>query len=203
MSWEFLATALVVVLIPGTGVVYTLAVAIGQGLRPSLVAAIGCTLGIVPHMVASILGLAALLHASALAFQLVKAAGVAYLLWMAWSVWRGRGTLTVEGRTTRVPVRKLIRDGILLNLLNPKLSVFFLAFLPQFVPMDAPGAALEMTGLALIFMAMTFAAFAIYGAFAASLRDRVLSKPRAMAWLRGTFAMSFALLGFRLAITGQ
>lgn len=203
MSWEFLATTLVVVLMPGTGVVYTLAVAIGQGLRPSLIAALGCTLGIVPHMAASILGLAALLQASGVAFQILKAAGVAYLLWMAWSVCRGRGTQTVEGRTTRVPVGTLIRDGILLNVLNPKLSVFFLAFLPQFVPVDAHGAALKMTGLALVFMGMTFVAFAIYGAFAASLRDRVLSKPRAMSWLSGTFAISFALLGLRLAFTGR
>lgn len=69
MTWSFLATALVVVLMPGTGVVYTLAVSLGQGLRAGLVAAFGCTLGIVPHMAASILGLAALLHASAVAFQ--------------------------------------------------------------------------------------------------------------------------------------
>lgn len=200
MSWEFLATATVVVLMPGTGVVYTLAVAIGLGLRAGLVAALGCTLGIVPHMAASILGLSALLHASAVAFQVVKMAGVAYLLWMAWSVWRGRGALTVEGRTARVSAAKLIRDGILLNLLNPKLSVFFLAFLPQFVPADADDVALRMLGLALIFMAMTFAAFALYGAFAAALRRQVLSRPRAMAWMRGIFAASFALLAIRLAI---
>lgn len=200
MSWEFLFTALVVVLIPGTGVVYTLAVAIGQGMRPSLVAALGCTLGIVPHIAASILGLAALLHASAVAFQLVKAAGVAYLFWMAWNVWRGHGALTVEGRDMKVPVGKLIRDGVLLNVLNPKLSVFFLAFLPQFVTVDATNAAQQMLVLALVFMAMTLGAFAVYGAFAASLRDRVLSKPRAMAWLRGSFAASFALLGLRLAV---
>lgn len=200
MSWEFLVTALVVVLIPGTGVVYTLAVAIGQGLRPSLAAALGCTLGIVPHMAASILGLSALLHASAVVFQIVKISGVAYLLWMAWNVWRGRGALKVESRNAQVSCGKLIRDGVLLNVLNPKLSVFFLAFLPQFVPVDATDAARQMLGLALVFMAMTFAAFAVYGAFAASLRDRVLSKPHAMAWLRGTFAGSFALLASRLAV---
>jgi threonine/homoserine/homoserine lactone efflux protein len=203
MSWTFLATALVVVLMPGPGVVYTLAVSLGQGLRAGLVAALGCTLGIVPHMAASILGLAALLHASALAFQTVKIAGVAYLLWMAWTVWRGSGALAVEGRTEPVPARRLIRDGILLNLLNPKLSVFFLAFLPQFVPAHAPDAAARMTGLALVFMALTFAGFALYGAFAALLRDRILARPRAMAWLRGGFAASFAALGLRLAFTGR
>ena len=200
MSWEFLVIALVVVLMPGTGVIYTLAVALWQGMRPSLVAAFGCTLGIVPHIVASILGLAALLHASAVAFQIVKVAGVAYLLWMAWTVWRGRGALQVTDRSGQASNGKLIRDGVLLNVLNPQISVFFLAFLPQFVPVDATNAAGQMLGLALVFMAMTFAAFAIYGAFAASLRDRILSRPRAMTWLRGTFAASFTLLGLRLAV---
>ena len=203
MSWEFLATAVVVALMPGTGVVYTLAVAIGQGLRAGLVAAAGCTLGVVPHMAASILGLAALLHASAVLFQAVKLAGVAYLLWMAWSVWRGRGALAIEGRAEPASVRRLLRDGVALNLLNPKLSVFFLAFLPQFVPAGAPDAALRMAGLALVFMALTFAAFALYGAFAAALRERVLSRPRTMAWLRGAFAASFAALALRLAVAGR
>lgn len=203
MSWSFLATALVVVLMPGTGVVYTLAVSLGQGLRAGLVAAAGCTLGIVPHMTASILGLATLLHASASAFQIVKLAGVVFLLWMAWQVWRGSGTLSVEGRTVPLRPWRLVRDGVALNLLNPKLSVFFLAFLPQFVPADSPDAALRMTGLAMVFMALTFAAFALYGAFAAALRDRVLSRPAAMVWLRRGFAVSFAALGLRLALTGR
>ncbi len=193
-------TALVVILMPGTGAIYTLAVALGQGMRPSLVAAFGCTLGIVPHIAASILGLAALLHASAVAFQIVKVAGVAYLLWMAWSAWRGRGALQVTDRNARASSSKLIRDGVLLNVLNPQISVFFLAFLPQFVSVYATNAAGQMLGLALVFMVMTFAAFAVYGAFAAFLRDRVLSKPRAMTWLRGTFAASFTLLGLRLAV---
>lgn len=199
MTWSFLATALIVVLMPGTGVVYTLAVSLGQGLRAGLVAAAGCTLGILPHMAASILGLAALLHASAVAFQVLKLAGVAFLLWMAWQVWRGTGALSVERQATHRRMSRLLRDGVALNLLNPKLSVFFLAFLPQFVPADAPDAAWRMTGLALVFMVLTFAAFALYAVFAATLRDRVLSRPGAMAWLRGGFAVSFAALGLRLA----
>ncbi len=192
MSWEFLVTSLVVVCMPGTGVVYTSAVSIGQGFRAGLVAALGCTLGIVPHMVASILSLAAVLHASALLFQLVKVAGVVYLLWMAWNAWRGTGTLAIAPRTEDIRYTRRIRDGIILNLLNPKLSVFFLAFLPQFVRADAPDVTLRMVTLALIFMVLTFAAFALYAAFAASLRDRILADSAAMAWLRGIFAAAFA-----------
>ena len=190
MTRSFLATPLIVVLMLGTGVVYTLAVSLGQSLRAGLVAAAGCTLGLLPHMAASILGLAALLHASTVAFQVLKLAGVVFLLWMAWQIWRGTGALSVNRQATHRRMSRLIIDGVALNLLNPKLSVFFLAFLPQFVPADTPDAAWRMTGLALVFMVLTFAAI---------LRDRVLSRPGAMAWLRGGFAASFAALGLRLA----
>ena len=203
MTPEFWLTSLVVVLIPGTGVVYTLAVALGRGFRAGVVAAFGCTLGIVPHLVASILGLAALLHASAVLFQAVKWAGVLYLLWMAWGALRGGGALSVEGRREPLPAWRIVRDGIALNVLNPKLSVFFLAFLPQFVEPGAPHPTLTLAGLALIFMAMTFAVFVLYGACAAAARDYVVTRPGVMRWLGCSFAAAFAALGLRLALAGD
>lgn len=201
MSVEFLLTALVVVVMPGTGVLYTLAVGLGRGFRAAVIAAVGCTLGIVPHVVASVVGLAALLHASATAYQAVKFAGVAYLLFMALSMLREGGALTV--REARAPVRagRLIRDGILLNVLNPKLSLFFLAFLPQFVPGDAARPTAAMLVLAAVFMAMTFAVFVVYGATAAAARDHVIERPAVMVWLKRTFAGAFGLLGLRLALS--
>ena len=203
MSPEFWITSLVVVLIPGTGVVYTLAVSLGRGLRAGAVAALGCTLGIVPHLVASILGLAALLHASAMLFQAVKWAGVAYLFWMAWGALRGGGAMDVEGRREAVPAARIVRDGIALNVLNPKLSVFFLAFLPQFVAPGDPSPALTLAALALIFMAMTFAVFVLYAALASAARAHVLGRPAVMAWMRRSFAAAFAALGLRLAFAGE
>lgn len=203
MSVEFLITAFVIVLLPGTGVLYTLAVGLGRGFRASVVAAFGCTLGIVPHIAASVLGLAALLHASAVAFQTVKLLGVLYLLYMAVSIVREGGALSVEGRTERVSAARTIRDGILLNVLNPKLSIFFLAFLPQFVPADAAAPLPTMLGLAGVFMAMTFAVFVVYGAAAALARDYVLARPAVMRWLRGSFAAAFGLLGLRLALADR
>lgn len=203
MTLEFLITALIVVLLPGTGVIYTLAVGLGQGTRSAAIAACGCTLGIVPHMAASILGLAALIHASALAFQAVKIAGVLFLLWMAWGIWRGQGALTVEGRQDRAAWPKLVRDGVLLNLLNPKLSIFFLAFLPQFLPAGTAGATWHMVGLGTVFMGLTLAVFVLYGAFAALARDYVIARPGVMRWLRGSFAAAFSLLGLRLAFASR
>lgn len=201
MSIEFLITTLIVVASPGTGVLYTLAAGLSRGTRASIVAAIGCTLGIVPHMAAAITGLAALLHTSALAFEVIKYLGVAYLLWMAWNTLRQTGALSVEKDAAPRSARQVIVSGILINILNPKLSIFFFAFLPQFVPSGAPNALPQMLQLSLVFMAATFVVFCIYGLCAASVRNHVISRPRVMTWMRRTFAGAFVLLGARLALT--
>ncbi|WP_265517850.1 LysE family translocator [Nitratireductor luteus] len=203
MDPAFLLTALVVVLIPGTGVIYTLAIALGRGGAASVSAAFGCTLGILPHIAAAILGLAALLHASAVLFQAVKFAGVLYLLWMAWGALREKGLLDAAPDRAQVPHWKIIRRGFLINILNPKLSIFFLAFLPQFVPVDTVVPAVAMGWLGFVFMAMTFVIFIVYGQMAALVRSRVLSSPAAMKWLRRSFAAAFAALGLRLAFSAR
>jgi len=201
MTPEYLLTSLVVILLPGTGVLYTLAFGLGRGWRASILAAFGCTLGIVPHIIASIVGLAALLHTSAVAFQTVKYLGVAYLLYMAWSVLRDGGALEVSERNDGASPMRVIVNGFLLNILNPKLSLFFLAFLPQFVPAGTVNATGHMLGLAVIFMALTFIVFVGYGAFASATRAYVISKPRVMLWLRRGFAGAFGALGLRLALS--
>lgn len=199
ISLQFLATAIVVVIAPGTGVLYTLAAGLGRGRRAALWAAAGCTLGIVPHLAAAILGLAAILHASALLFGLVKWAGVGYLLWLAWQSLASGGALSVEGDARPEAGWRTARRGAAINILNPKLSIFFVALLPPFLSGDPARAAAEMTVLGATFMALTFAVFALYGAFAASARDRVLSSPGAMRWLGRAFAAAFAGLAVRLA----
>ena len=201
MSLDFLVTSLVVILLPGTGVIYTLAFGLSLGWRASLLAAFGCTLGILPHIGASIVGLAALLHASALAFQIVKYLGVAYLIYMAWSVLRDRGTLQISSQQTATRSTKIILNGFLLNILNPKLSIFFLAFLPQFVPANSNSPSTYMLGLAASFMIMTFVVFVGYGACASATRRYVVSKPGVMRWLRRGFAATFGALGLRLALS--
>lgn len=199
MSPEFLITSLVIVASPGTGVVYTLAAALSQGARAAVLAAFACTLGIVPHLAAALTGLAALLHASALAFEIVKYLGVAYLLFMAWRTLQEHGALKVEAGVRRTPLRT-IADGVAVNLLNPKLSIFFFAFLPQFVAADAAHPLAAMLTLSAAFMAMTFAVFALYGLFAAAVRDHVVGRPTVMAWLRRSFAAAFVALGAKLAL---
>jgi threonine/homoserine/homoserine lactone efflux protein len=199
MSWEFLITSFIVVVSPGTGVLYTLAAGLSRGSRASVVAAFGSTLGIVPHIAAAILGLAAILHTSALAFQIFKYLGVAYLLYMAWSTLREHGALKVEKDITPRSALQVTVTGVLINILNPKLSIFFLAFLPQFVSGDEASPLLHMLTLSFVFMAMTFVVFVGYGLFAAAIRDHVISRPRVLTWMRRTFAGAFAALGAKLA----
>lgn len=206
MSIEFLLTSIIVVATPGTAVLYTLAAGLSRGARASTVAAVGCTLGIVPHMVAAITGLAALLHTSALAFQILKYLGVAYLLYMAWSTLRDKGALTVEEETAPPSVAKVISSGILINILNPKLTLFFFAFLPQFVSTHEPSASLRMLELSAVFMLLTFVVFVVfvaYGVFAALVRKHITSRPRVMTWMRRVFAGSFVVLSARLALTDR
>jgi len=203
MTLSFLLTTLIVVASPGTGVLYTLAVALAQGSRASIAAAFACTLGIIPQMLGAMLGLAAILHTSALAFAALKWAGVVYLLYMAWQALRETGALAIaapDGQPRQRSTRRVIVTGILINILNPKLSIFFLAFLPQFIAADEPHPLARMLELSVVFMAMTFAVFALYGLFAAAVRDRVISKPAVLAWLRRSFAAGFAALGARLAL---
>ena len=200
MSIDFLITSLIVVVSPGTGVLFTLAAGLSRGPRASVVAAFGCTLGIVPHMMAAVLGLAALMHTSALAFQTLKYLGVAYLLYMAWSALKEHGALRINEEVGARSALQVTITAILINLLNPKLSIFFLAFLPQFVSADEAHPLPHMLGLSAVFMALTFVVFVGYGLFAAAIRSHVISRPRVLTWMRRTFAAAFVALGAKLAM---
>jgi threonine/homoserine/homoserine lactone efflux protein len=203
VSIEFLVTSLIVVATPGTGVLFTMAAGFSSGARASVIAAVGCTLGVVPHMVAAITGLAALLHTSATAFQTLKFLGVAYLLYLAWSTLRDKGALAVEKETAPRSAASVIVSAVLVNLLNPKLTIFFFAFLPQFVRTEEPNGFLRMVGLSAVFMLLTLVVFVGYGFFAAAIRNHVISRPQVVAWMRRVFAGTFAALGARLAFTDR
>lgn len=200
MDLAFWVTTLVVVATPGTGAVYTVSMGLGQGRRASLVAALGCTLGVLPHLLAAITGLAALLHASALAFQTLKYAGVAYLVFLAWQTWRDRSPLVADDSAEIRPGWSIVREAVLINLLNPKLTIFFFAFLPLFVRPGAGEGWVQMTVLGLVFMAVTLLVFAGYGVLAAAVRSHVLQRPSVVSWLRRTFAATYLVLAGRLAL---
>lgn len=201
ISFEFLITSLIVVLIPGTGVIFTVSTGITQGRKASIYAALGCTAGIVPHLLATILGLAAIMHTSAIAFQTLKYAGVTYLLYVAYATWQDRSAFSLEETPSRSSARTLIVKALLLNILNPKLTIFFLAFLPQFVEPNATSPLARLLLLSSVFMAMTLAVFVIYGFLAHAFRQTVVESAPVQAWLRRSFAAAFAGLGIHLAFS--
>jgi threonine/homoserine/homoserine lactone efflux protein len=201
ITLEFLITSLIVVLIPGTGVVFTVSAGLVQGRRASLFASLGCTLGIVPHLLATVLGLAAVMHTSALAFQLLKYAGVAYLIYLAVATWRDRSAFVVQEGGARRSAMSLTVKAFLLNILNPKLTIFFLAFLPQFVDPAAASPLGQLLLLSGVFMAMTFGVFVVYGLLAHAFRRAVIDSPRVQDWLRRSFSAAFAGLGAQLAFS--
>jgi len=201
MSADFLLTSLVVVLIPGTGVIYTLSNGLFLGWRASVAAAIGCTFGILPHLTASVLGLSAILHMSAEVFQGIKYIGALYLLYLAWMMWRETGKLTFDEHTKKRGYLQIAIRGVLINILNPKLTLFFLAFLPLFIRPDTASPTLQMVGLSLVFMLMTLVVFIFYGISANAVRHYVIHSPKWIAWLQRFFAASFAALGVKLLMT--
>lgn len=203
MTPEFLLTTLIVVATPGAGVLYTLAAGVSRGWQASIVAAFACTLGIVPHMIAAVTGLAAIMHASAVAFSIIKWLGVAYLLYLAWKTFRDKSVFAIDSEPTKPSPWRVIMSGVLVNTLNPKLTIFFFAFLPQFVPTGSPNSVLQMVELSLVFMLATFVVFAVYGVLAAGVRHHVVSRPKVMTWMRRVFAGSFVALGARLAFTSR
>ncbi|GAB2937588.1 LysE family translocator [Hafnia psychrotolerans] len=200
---DFLVTSLLIVISPGTGAIITLSAGLRQGTRSAIMAAAGCTLGVLPHMLAAITGLATLLHASPLLFSLVKYTGVAYLLFMAWQTLRDKGLLSVDHLGLTLSHRALIQQAVVANLLNPKLSLFFLAFLPQFVAANDAHPTRSMLMLSAIFAAMTLAVFSLYGIFASAVSQRVLGNKRVMTGIRWAVALAFTAVGIRLAMAVQ
>ena len=201
ITLEFLITSLIVVLIPGTGVIFTVSTGVVQGRRASIYAALGCTLGIVPHLLATVLGLAAVLHASALAFQILKYAGVAYLFYVAYATWRDKSAFAVDGTMSKISAAGLVVKAFLLNILNPKLTIFFLAFLPQFVEPGIRQPLFQLLVLSAVFMLMTFVVFVAYGFIAHCFRRLVVDSDRVQSWLRFGFVTAFVGLGAKLALS--
>jgi threonine/homoserine/homoserine lactone efflux protein len=203
VSPAFLLTSLIVCLMPGTGALISLSAGLSRGARASVVAALGCTLGIIPHVIAAVTGTAALLRASGVAFDALRIAGVIYLLWMGVASWRDKSELVVADNQPARPAARVIGSAMLSNLLNPKLTVFFFAFLPQFVPPHAPHELERLLMLSGVFMVMTFIVFVIYGVSAAAVRRHVIARPRIIQRIRRVFAASFVGLGIKLATTSR
>jgi len=198
---EFLLTSLIVVLIPGTGAVYTITTGITLKWKASIVAAIGCTLGIIPHVLASILGLSAILNMSAQVFSVLKLVGSAYLLYLAWNMWREAGKLELNKKNTETSISQIILKAIAINLLNPKLTIFFFAFLPLFVSRNSSSPTLEMIMLSVIFMGITLLVFALYGILSSGISAYLINSSKAVKRMQQAFAIILAGFAIQLAVS--
>jgi threonine/homoserine/homoserine lactone efflux protein len=201
LTLDFLLTSLLVVAVPGTGAIYTITTGLAQRWKASLVAAAGCTLGIIPHIVASILGLSALLNMSAQVFTVMKTVGALFLLYLAWKMWRSSGSLVISDKPSEMKPLQIAGKAIAINLLNPKLTLFFFAFLPLFVSTGSVSPTRQMITLSLVFMLMTFVVFALYGVLASAIRSWLLKTSNAVKRLQQAFAVLFAAFAVKLALS--
>lgn len=203
LSIDFLITAFVVVLVPGTGVIYTVSTGLTQSRYNCIAAVAGCTLGIVPHLTASIIGLSAILHMSAMVFQTIKIIGCLYLLYLAWGMWKNSGSLSFENKSSKRGFFKTLIKAVLINLLNPKLTLFFFAFLPVFIPSDSSAPTRQMIFLGFIFMFMTFVVFLLYGLLAGLVKDYVVKSQTFTKRLQKSFSVIIALMAVKLSLSKQ
>ena len=201
MGYEFLLTSLIVLLLPGAGVIFTVSTGLFEGWGASIATAFGCA-GIVPHLLVSSLGLSTLLHTSALAFQVIRLVGALYLLFLAWTMCWETGSLQFSAE--QVKNRKLasvVWKAILVNLLNPKLSVFFLSFLPLFIVPSSSSPTMQFLKLSAVFMLMTLGIFILYGLFAHAVSGYLIRSTLWRVWLQRGFAVIFAGLGAKLVFS--
>ncbi len=198
ISFEFLVTSLIIVLIPGSGVVFTISVALFKSRKESILAAFGCTLGIVPHLFISILSLFTLFSLDNIFFEVVKYLGIVYLIYLSFSLFRDKGILKIENKNLSSNNYEIVLKAIMINLLNPKLSIFFLSFLPQFISSDTSSLLTDILILSLIFMLMTFIVFVMYAIFASRMKNKLFKSKENQKSIQKVFAVVFALFAFKL-----
>lgn len=199
ISLEYIIAALLVILVPGTGVIYTIGIALMNNFSQVVFAALGCTLSITPHLLATVFGVATILHTSAVLFTVLKFLGVMYLLYIAYCMYKDKGILELKNENKFVSNYQVFKNGFLLNMLNPKLSIFFLAFIPQFISNTTSTPMLDMFIMGMFFMILTFLVFLIYGAFAGMIKNKVMQSKIILRNTQKCFALIFAILAYKLA----
>lgn len=197
----FVVTSIAVILMPGPAMVFVISNGLTRGPKPSISAALGTTTGVFFHMFCAAFGLAVILKTSAIAFTVVKVAGAAYLVYLAIKTLMSKDPLANQLDESSKPGNSIFWQGIFINILNPKLSIFFLAFLPQFIDPALSSATYQTLALGMIFIAMTILIFIGYGLFASLLRKKVLNSPRILKAIKWCFASVFLALGLRLALS--
>ena len=196
----FLLASAAVTISPGPDILYVLARGISAGRRSALVAAAGFASGLSVHTTMAVVGLSALLTASAVAFTIVKFAGGAYLLYLGIKAFRSGGLVSVPESGAMLPGRRIFAQAFLMNMLNPKVAMFFLAFLPQFTRPQQGNLSMQLLLLGVSFALVALVIFSIVGIFSSYIGGWLRSKPRGLRVFDYLIGSIFICLGLRLAL---
>lgn len=200
ISLPYLITSIIVILLPGPGSIYTVSTAMNNTKEKSIIAALGCTVGIVPHLCLGILAMFMMHQLPDIIMNLIKLFGAMYLIYLGYKMLTDSGKITLSTTSKDTKSSKLFYEGILLNLLNPKLTLFFISFLPQYLIQNHSSYILQTISLGLVFMLLTLLVFVCYGVLANELRKRFLSSTSRMSWINKIFGILFILFAFKLYI---
>lgn len=200
-TYTFIITSLVIILLPGIGVTYTISTGITKGRKESIIAALGCTAGIIPHLIVSI-GLSSLLiKINENAFNLVKVVGALYLLYLGIEMILSKSKLDFNNKIMENRTRTILCRGIMINLLNPKLTLFFFAFLPQYISSNCKSYIVESAMLGIAFMLITFLVFAGYGMLASLIKTLITKSPQRLQHMQQLFGIIFVAFAIEIAIS--
>ena len=198
---SFFSVAILLTLAPGPDILFVIAQSVSQGKHAGIATALGLCTGLLVHISAAVLGVSAVIYQSALAFSVVKYAGAVYLLYLAWQAFRERDEGLSFGRQKPMAYASLYKKGIVMNVLNPKVSLFFLALQPQFVDPSAGQIPQQMLVLGVIFLVQALAVFTLVSIGAEKLRQWLSAHTaitRRIHWLKGAI---FALIGIQIAVS--
>ncbi len=196
--------AIILTIMPGPDNLFVLAQSITQDKKAGIATSLGLCTGLLVHISAAVLGISAIIYQSTIIFSIVKFAGAAYLLYLAWQSFRAKGDppFTLQQQNTQAYI-KLYKKGILMNILNPKVSLFFLALLPQFVNPSQGHVAFQMLILGIVFLIQALVLFSLFSIFAGKVRQVIIGKPAIAKRLNTIQGILFTFIGIQIAISKQ
>ncbi|WP_202081124.1 LysE family translocator [Caldalkalibacillus salinus] len=198
---SFLGVAILLTVMPGPDILFVMAQSMSQNSKAGITTALGLCTGLVVHITAATVGISALIYQSAIAFAIVKYAGAAYLLFLAWQAFHEKETdVSFEQQEPKMS-NKLFRKGVLMNLLNPKVSLFFLALLPQFVHHETGYVPVQMLLLGLLFLVQAFIVFSLVSIFSYKVKALLLNKPVIMGRINIVKGVLLAMIGLQIALS--
>lgn len=197
----FIGASVLLIIIPGPDLIFTIAQGMTNGRKAAIITAMGLSLGNIVHTLAAAIGLSLIIKTSVVAFTIFKILGAMYLFYLAFQAIKHRKEKIDMNSYQNSDTSGLFLRGLLMNILNPKVAIFYLTFLPQFVNYNREDVPLQMCILGLIFILLTAIIFSLLGYFSGVLREKLLKNPRFNEHMNVTAAITFIILGVKLIVT--